>query len=105
VGQVVTATVTKLTNFGAFAKIDDAIEGLIHISELAEHRVSHPKEIVHEGDEVQVRIIRIDPERRRVGLSMRQAAEDAYLEVDWEEELAEGESEPEAPVAEPQEVM
>ncbi len=79
-------SITKLTNFGAFAKIDDSIEGLIHISELADHRVNHPKEIVHEGDEVQVRIIRIDPQRRRVGLSMRQAADDAYVEVDWQEE-------------------
>src|SRR5512135_803339 len=86
VGEVVTATVTKLTNFGAFAKIGDAIEGLIHISELADHRVNHPKEIVHEGDEIQVRIIRIDPERRRVGLSMRQVAEEAYAEVDWRDE-------------------
>jgi small subunit ribosomal protein S1 len=86
VGEIVTATVTKLTNFGAFAKIDDSIEGLIHISELADYRISHPKEIVQEGDEVQVRIIRIDAERRRVGLSLRQASEEAYVEVDWREE-------------------
>lgn len=88
VGQVVTATVTKLANFGAFARLDDSIEGLIHISELADQRVNHPKEVVHEGDEVQVRIIRIEPERRRMGLSLRQAADDAYVEVDWREEAA-----------------
>ena len=88
VGQVVTATVTKLANFGAFAKLDDSIEGLIHVSELADHRVNHPKEVIHEGDEVQVRIIRIEPERRRMGLSLRQAADDAYVEVDWREEAA-----------------
>lgn len=88
VGQVVQATITKLTNFGAFAKINDSIEGLIHISELADHRVSHPKEIVHEGDDIQVRIIRIDSERRRVGLSMRQVSEEAYAEVDWREDAA-----------------
>jgi small subunit ribosomal protein S1 len=85
-GQVVPATITKLATFGAFAKIDDSIEGLIHISELADYRIGHPKEIVQEGDEVQVRIIRIDPQRRRVGLSLRQASEEAYVQVDWQEE-------------------
>ncbi len=89
-GQVVTAKITKLTNFGAFAKIDDAIEGLIHISELADYRITHPKEVVHEGDEVHVRIIRIDAERRRIALSLRQASEDAYVEVDWRDEAQAG---------------
>jgi small subunit ribosomal protein S1 len=82
VGQVVTATITRLAAFGAFAKMDDAIEGLIHISEMADYRINHPKEIVQEGDVVQVRVIRIDPQHRRIGLSLRQAAEDAY--VDWQ---------------------
>ena len=90
VGEVVSATITKLTNFGAFAKIDDSIEGLIHISELADYRINHPKEVVQEGDEVQVRIIRIDPERKRVGLSLRRASEAAYVEVDWREEAKSG---------------
>jgi small subunit ribosomal protein S1 len=90
VGEVVKATITKLTNFGAFAKIDDSIEGLIHISELADYRISHAKEVVQEGDEVQVRIIRIDPERRRVALSLLQASEEAYVEVDWREEAKSG---------------
>jgi small subunit ribosomal protein S1 len=90
VGQVVDATITKLTNFGAFAKIDDAIEGLIHISELADYRINHPKEVVQEGDEVRVRVVRIDPERRRVALSLRQASEEAYVEVDWREEAKAG---------------
>ncbi|MCX7676153.1 MAG: S1 RNA-binding domain-containing protein, partial [Alteraurantiacibacter sp.] len=92
VGQIVTARITKLTNFGAFARIDDAVEGLIHISELSDYRINHPKEIVHEGDEVQVRIIRIDPERRRIGLSLRQASEDAYVEVDWQAEAQAGQA-------------
>jgi small subunit ribosomal protein S1 len=82
VGQVVTATVTRLAAFGAFAKMDDAIEGLIHISEMADYRINHPKEIVQEGDVVQVRVIRIDPQHRRIGLSLRQAADDSY--VDWQ---------------------
>jgi small subunit ribosomal protein S1 len=82
VGQVVTATITRLAAFGAFAKIDDAIEGLIHISEMADYRINHPKEIVQEGDVVQVRVIRIDPQHRRIGLSLRQASDDNY--VDWQ---------------------
>lgn len=82
VGQVVTATVTRLAAFGAFAKMDDAIEGLIHISEMADYRINHPKEIVQEGDVVQVRVIRIDPQHRRIGLSLRQASDDGY--VDWQ---------------------
>ncbi len=86
VGQVVDAVITKLTNFGAFAKINDSIEGLIHISELADHRVTHPKEVVEEGEAVQVRVIRIDPQRRRIGLSMRQNSEDGYVEFDWRAE-------------------
>ncbi|MGQ9586222.1 MAG: 30S ribosomal protein S1 [Anaerolineae bacterium] len=89
VGQVVEATVTRLTDFGAFALLEGGIEGLIHVSELASHRVEHPRQVVKEGDVVQVRILRIEPERRRLGLSLRQAAED-YAEVDWDvEEFAE----------------
>jgi small subunit ribosomal protein S1 len=88
VGQVVTAQITRLTAFGAFAKIDNTIEGLIHISEMADYRISHPKEIVHEGDEVQVRIIKVDPQNRRVGLSLRQASEESYVEKDWRDQTA-----------------
>lgn len=88
IGQVVEATITRLTAFGAFAKIDESIEGLIHISEMADYRINHPKEILHEGDVVSVRVIRIDPGRRRVGLSLRQASDEAYVEVDWREDAA-----------------
>ncbi len=88
VGQVVTAQITRLTAFGAFAKIDNTIEGLIHISEMADYRISHPKEIVHEGDEVQVRIIKVDPQNRRVGLSLRQASDESYVEMDWSDQPA-----------------
>lgn len=86
IGQVVEATITRLTAFGAFAKIDDTLEGLIHISEMADYRINHPKEILHEGDRVPVRIIRIDPGRRRIGLSLRQASDEGYVEVDWRED-------------------
>jgi small subunit ribosomal protein S1 len=75
IGQVVPATVTQLANFGAFARIEDGIEGLIHVSELSDERVNHPREVVQEGQEVTVRIIRIDAQRRRMGLSLRRAAE------------------------------
>jgi small subunit ribosomal protein S1 len=86
VGQIVTAQITRLMAFGAFAKIDNTIEGLIHISEMADYRIGHPKEIVQEGDEVQVRVIKVDPQNRRVGLSLRQASEESYVEVDWREQ-------------------
>ncbi len=72
VGQVVKGKVTKLANFGAFARIDGGIEGLIHISELSQHVIKHPRDVVSEGDEFDLRIIRIEPERRRLGLSLKQ---------------------------------
>lgn len=70
-GQIVEGTITQLASFGAFARIEDGIEGLIHVSEMGDGRVQHPRDFVKEGDAVQVRIIRIDPARRRMGLSMR----------------------------------
>ncbi|MEA3335555.1 MAG: S1 RNA-binding domain-containing protein, partial [Chloroflexota bacterium] len=85
VGQIVDGVITKLASFGAFARIDGMIEGLIHISELANHRVTHPKEVVSEGDALSLRIIRIDPARRRMGLSLKRATEDEYAELDWRE--------------------
>jgi small subunit ribosomal protein S1 len=73
VGQTVTGVVTKLANFGAFARIDAGIEGLIHISELSHQVIKHPRDVVSEGDELELKIIRIEPERRRLGLSLKQA--------------------------------
>jgi small subunit ribosomal protein S1 len=70
-GQIVEGTITQLASFGAFARIEDGIEGLIHISEMGDERIQHPKEIVSEGEVVQARIIRIDPARKRMGLSLR----------------------------------
>jgi len=80
VGEVVTGRITKLASFGAFAQIEDGVEGLIHISELSDERIAHPKGVVKEGDEVQLRIIRIDPTRHRLGLSLRQAQEEGGSE-------------------------
>ena len=79
VGQTVTGTITKIAPFGAFARIEDGVEGLIHLSELPSG-VSDPKQVLHEGEEVTVRILRIDPERRRLGLSMRQAGDEGVVE-------------------------
>jgi small subunit ribosomal protein S1 len=75
VGQVVPATITKLASFGAFARIDGVIEGLIHISELSDRVIGHPKEVVREGDPVNVKIVKMDPDRRRIGLSLKQVEE------------------------------
>ena len=72
-GQIVTGVVTKIAPFGAFARIEDGIEGLIHLSELTPG--VDPKTILHEGAQLQLRILRIDAERRRLGLSLRQAEE------------------------------
>jgi small subunit ribosomal protein S1 len=71
VGQEVTGKITKLATFGAFAEIENGVEGLIHISELSTERITHPRQVVREGDVVQARIIRMDPARRRLGLSLR----------------------------------
>jgi small subunit ribosomal protein S1 len=82
VGQVVKGRITKLVNFGAFARlVDTGIEGLIHISELSERRVTHPKEVVSEGDVYDLRIIRIEGDKRRLGLSLKQAM--PAPEIDW----------------------
>ena len=75
-GQVVSVTITNVVDFGAFAQIEDGLEGLIHISELSEARVAHPSEVVKPGDKVQVRILRIDSANHRLGLSLRQAPGD-----------------------------
>src|SRR3954447_5216481 len=82
VGQLVRGTVTQLANFGAFARIEDGIEGLIHVSELVDDRVTHPKQVVTEGDDLLLRIIRIDPQRRRMGLSLRRALDTPDTELE-----------------------
>ncbi len=75
-GQLVTGTITKIAQFGAFARLDDNIEGLIHISELADRRINNPREVVKEGDTVTLRVIRVDAAQRRLGLSLKQAADE-----------------------------
>ncbi len=72
VGQIVPATISKLATFGAFAQLDGSVEGLIHISELSDKMVQHPKDVVKEGDKVAVKVVRIESDRRRIGLSIKQ---------------------------------
>ncbi len=88
-GQLIEGTITHLTKFGAFARLDEDFEGLIHISEISEQRVAHPKEILHEGDVVTLRVIKIEPERHRIGLSLRKVDSPAYSDFDWKMTLAE----------------
>lgn len=76
VGQVVSGEVTRLKPFGAFVALDDMVEGLVHISELSERRVNHPKEVVKRGDIITVKILSIDTEKRRISLSLKQAQQE-----------------------------
>ncbi len=84
VGQLVEGTITRLTKFGAFARLADDVEGLIHISEISEKRIEHPKEVLKEGDTVTLRIIKIDPGNHRIGLSLRRVDSMAYADMDWQ---------------------
>ena len=83
VGDLLTAEITRLTKFGAFAKLEEDVEGLIHISEISEKRIEHAKEVLKEGDKVTVRVIKIDPEAHRIGLSIRRVDSMAYADQDW----------------------
>ena len=77
-GQVVKGKVTKVTNFGVFVGLEDGLEGLLHISELADHKVENPEEVVKMGEEIEVKILRVDTEDRKIGLSRKR--------VEWAEE-------------------
>lgn len=102
-GQLVKGQVTKLTKFGAFAKLVDtpAVEGLIHISELSSERVTHPREVVKRGDILALRIVKIDVKDRRLGLSLKAVKSTEYLDMDWEMAIEESANLPDdAPVAE-----
>jgi small subunit ribosomal protein S1 len=73
VGQLLDGMVTNVVSFGAFVRIEEGVEGLIHISELAEGNFFHPRNVVREGDLVKVRVLNVDPAKQRLGLSLRQA--------------------------------
>ena len=98
VGQLVEGVITRLTKFGAFARLEGDIEGLIHISEIAEHRIEHPKEVLKEGEVKSLRVIRIDPDQHRIGLSLRKVDSAAFADKDFKLLTAEfeAEDEPEA---------
>lgn len=72
-GEIVVGRITKLMQFGAFARLEGGAEGLIHISEIADRRITHPRDVVQEGQVVPLRVVRIEPERHRLGLSLKQA--------------------------------
>jgi ribosomal protein S1 len=74
-GQTTMGVVTRLVDFGAFVRVLDRVEGLVHVSELAEYRIHLPEEVVTPGDEVLVKVLRIDRRRRRVDLSVNQAVQ------------------------------
>jgi small subunit ribosomal protein S1 len=91
VGQLVEGTITRLTKFGAFARLEGDLEGLIHISEISENRIEHPKEAgLHENDVVTLRVIRIDADQRRIGLSLRKVDSGAYKDLDLKQIDLEG---------------
>ena len=73
IGDSVPGTVTKITNFGVFVELEMGLEGLLHISELADHKVDNPEDVVKVGQRVEVRIIKIDPDERKIGLTLIQA--------------------------------
>jgi small subunit ribosomal protein S1 len=77
-GQLVKGNVTKITNFGVFVGLEDGLEGLLHISELAEHKVENPEDVVKVGDEIEVKILRVDADERKIGLSRKR--------VEWAED-------------------
>jgi small subunit ribosomal protein S1 len=79
VGDCLSGAVTKSTNFGVFVELEDGLEGLLHISELGPKKVHSPEEVVRVGDKVQVRILKVDPEERKIGLTLIQVEERAPL--------------------------
>ncbi|MFI5455763.1 MAG: 30S ribosomal protein S1 [Isosphaerales bacterium] len=96
-GDVVKGKVTKLTNFGVFVELEPGLEGLLHISELADHKVDSPEEVVKVGDEIEVKILRVDRGERKIGLSRKKAQ---WSRPDAEREEAPPEGEPAAEASE-----
>ncbi|MBQ2684365.1 MAG: 30S ribosomal protein S1 [Thermoguttaceae bacterium] len=88
-GQIVTGKVTKVTNFGVFVSLEDNLEGLLHISELANHKVEDPLEVVKVGDDIEVKVLRVDTDERKIGLSRKRAE---WTEEEEAAEAAEGQA-------------
>lgn len=100
-GQLVEGLITRLTKWGAFASIagDEAIEGLIHVSELDEGPVVHPRDVLHPGQVVTLRVIGVDQRRHRMALSLKQVSQGEFLDQDWRAMLAAERPEPESPLS------
>jgi small subunit ribosomal protein S1 len=86
IGQLIKGTITKLAKFGAFARVEgeDEIEGLIHVSELADGHIDHPRDVVSEGQSLTLRVLKIDADKRRMGLSLKRVSSADYEDIDWE---------------------
>jgi len=90
-GQIIHGNVTKITNFGVFVGLEDGLEGLLHISELSDQKVENPEDVVNVGDKLEVKILRVDTDERKIGLSRRR--------VEWNEEKEAAENAKEAAAA------
>lgn len=102
-GALVRGSITKLAKFGAFAKIlgSPSVEGLIHISEMADHRVEHPRDVVKRGDELTLRVVKVDVKDRRLGLSIKRVNSEEYLDQDLERAYKEAPEHTETPEEKP----
>jgi small subunit ribosomal protein S1 len=100
-GQLVEGVVTNVVDFGAFAEIEAGVEGLIHVSELSDALISHPRDVVKKGDLLLLRVIRIDVRRKRLGLSLKRVLESEWSEWAARLALAEAEKKPATEEAEP----
>jgi len=89
-GHIIKGTVTKITNFGAFVELETDLEGLLHISELADHKIDKPQDVVKTGDEVEVKILKVDAESRKIGLSLRRVQWAAEEQADVPHQLSLG---------------
>lgn len=99
-GKTVTGKVTKITNFGVFVQLEDDLEGLLHVSELADHKVDHPENMVQVGQDLEVRILRVDTGERKIGLSRKTEAKETEAAT-----ATTGEEGAAAPVAKPREEL
>ncbi|MFN5466942.1 MAG: 30S ribosomal protein S1 [Pirellulaceae bacterium] len=96
-GQIVHGKVTKITNFGVFVGLEDGLEGLLHISELAEQKVENPEDVVKVGEDIEVKVLRVDTDERKIGLSRKR--------VDWAEEREAAEAAKEQAQQKPQQEL
>ena len=101
-GQIVKGPVTKITNFGVFVGLEDGLEGLLHISELADHKVENPEDVVKVGEEIEVKVLRVDADERKIGLSRKRVewAEDEGSEAGEGQAGTGGKPQPSSPPAE-----